>query len=64
MGRALCARLLERGDRVVAPGSREANLTQAGSLDRFDDVRYDWIVHLAAWTQAGIFACGIRGSSG
>jgi GDP-L-fucose synthase len=55
LGRALCARLLERGDRVVALGSGEADLTREGSLERFDDLRYDWIVHLAAWTQAGDF---------
>jgi len=55
LGTALCARLRERGDEVVALTSRSADLTKADSLSRFNDGRYDQIHHLAAWTQAGDF---------
>src|SRR5437879_3962265 len=55
LGTALCRRLAADGASVVALGSREADLTQAGSLDRFNDRRYDRVYHLAAWTQAGDF---------
>ena len=48
---------------VTAPGSKEADLTREGSLDRYTD-KYDVIYHLAAWTQAGDFCLSIRASSG
>src|SRR5262249_5724197 len=55
LGTALSARLESLGHRVVGLGSRHCDLRRAGSLDRFDDRRYDQIYHLAAWTQAGDF---------
>jgi GDP-L-fucose synthase len=48
-------RLEADGHRVVRLGSRDADLTKQGSLDRFSDRKYDHIYHLAAWTQAGDF---------
>src|SRR3954469_249003 len=55
LGTALCSRLRERGDDVIALTSRSADLTNNDSLPRFNDQRYDQIYHLAAWTQAGDF---------
>ena len=54
MGTALCRRLEQDGHAVTRLGSREADLKQQGSLDRFVE-SFDQIYHLAAWTQAGDF---------
>ena len=54
LGSALCRRLDEEGHVVTRLGSRDADLRQRSSLDRFTD-RFDQIYHLAAWTQAGDF---------
>ena len=54
LGRALVPLLRERGFVVDAPTSRECDLTQETSLESFQ-VSYDYIFHLAAWTQAGDF---------
>ncbi len=43
------------GHAVVRLGSKDADLTQPGALDRFNDRAYDQVYHLAAWTQAGDF---------
>jgi GDP-L-fucose synthase len=40
---------------IVPLGSRDADLTHPGSLDRFNATAFDQIYHLAAWTQAGDF---------
>jgi GDP-L-fucose synthase len=55
LGTALCGRLRADGHAVIALGSRDADLTRPGSLDRFNPTRFDQIYHLAAWTQAGDF---------
>jgi GDP-L-fucose synthase len=55
LGTALCGRLEQDGHAVVKLGSRDADLRQRGSLDAFNQHRYDQIYHLAAWTQAGDF---------
>lgn len=54
LGTALCRRLEQAGHDVTRLGSRDADLRQRGSLDRFT-TKYDQIFHLAAWTQAGDF---------
>jgi GDP-L-fucose synthase len=54
LGRTLVPLLKERGYGVDAPASRECDLTKEKSLDSFQ-VSYDYIFHLAAWTQAGDF---------
>jgi GDP-L-fucose synthase len=54
LGRHLVASLRGDGHEVIALGSRDADLTQADSLDRFSRP-VDAIWHLAAWTQAGDF---------
>ena len=40
---------------VVALNSKSADLTKEESLAKYNDVTYDIIFHLAAWTQAGDF---------
>ena len=52
LGSHLIRRLRERGDDVVAPTRREAELTDPRALDALDG-EFDRIFHLAAWTQAG-----------
>jgi GDP-L-fucose synthase len=54
LGRHLVAALRQDGHDVLALGSRDADLTNAASLDRFAEP-VDTIWHLAAWTQAGDF---------
>lgn len=54
LGTALATELTLARHDVTALGSKDADLTKAGSLDRFD-AKYDRIFHLAAWTQAGDF---------
>jgi GDP-L-fucose synthase len=55
LGTALCRHLAAQGHELVRLGSRDADLTQPGSLLRFNDRAYDQVWHLAAWTQAGDF---------
>ena len=55
LGTALCAALEANGHIVTRLGSRQANLTQPGSLAPYEATPYDLIFHLAAWTQAGDF---------
>lgn len=55
LGSALCKRLQADGHRVDRPTSRYADLTRADSLNPFNGQRYDYVYHLAAWTQAGDF---------
>ncbi len=55
LGAHLCKRLEADGHGLVKLGSRDADLTQANSLAPFNDVKYERIYHLAAWTQAGDF---------
>lgn len=54
LGRHLVPTLGQAGHAVTSFGSRQCDLLQQASLDRFTD-RYDQIWHLAAWTQAGDF---------
>lgn len=54
LGRHLVASLRRDGHEVHALGSKDADLTDARSLDRFA-MPVDVIWHLAAWTQAGDF---------
>ena len=55
LGTALCQKLALAGHSVTGLGSRDADLTQPGSLEAFAGERFDQIYHLAAWTQAGDF---------
>ena len=55
LGTTLCRRLEEAGHAVDRVNSKNADLTQQGSLAALPAARYDQIFHLAAWTQAGDF---------
>lgn len=61
LGRFLCQALTRRGDEVVALESRSCDLRVAHSLDAFNGGSFDFIYHLAAWTQAGEFCLHHRG---
>ena len=55
LGTHLVSALKEKGHTLVTLNSKVCDLTQSDSLRKFDDLRYDQIFHLAAWTQAGDF---------
>jgi GDP-L-fucose synthase len=55
LGTHLCRELVNRGDEVTTLSSKDGDLTQQGSLSSLNDVKFDLIFHLAAWTQAGDF---------
>ena len=55
LGTALCAQLEAQGHTPVRLNSKNCDLTQAESLNQFNDCAYDQIYHLAAWTRAGDF---------
>jgi GDP-L-fucose synthase len=54
LGRHLVEALRAQAHDVVGLGSKDADLRNAGALDRYD-ASFDQIWHLAAWTQAGDF---------
>src|SRR5215471_12959591 len=54
MGKALSQRLAT-DHRLVLLDSKSADLTKEESLSKYNDLTYDLIFHLAAWTQAGDF---------
>ncbi len=55
LGKHLCAQLKQKGLDVTCLGSKDADLTHPDALNAFNDVQFDQIFHLAAWTQAGNF---------
>lgn len=55
LGSALCRFLEQRGIELTKLSSRSCDLTQADSLGKIAAGRYDYVIHLAAWTQAGDF---------
>ncbi len=55
LGTALCSRLEAEGHGVVKLNSKNCDLTKQASLLAFNNVSYEQIYHLAAWTQAGDF---------
>ena len=55
MGKALSDRLAVPENKLVLLNSRSADLTKDSSLLKYNDLTYDLIFHLAAWTQAGDF---------
>lgn len=55
LGTALCAHLAQKGDILTLLNSRNCDLRDRANLERFSAERYDYIFHLAAWTQAGDF---------
>jgi GDP-L-fucose synthase len=55
LGSALCSALETQGHAVVRTNSKNCDLRRVDALDMFNDIAYDQIYHLAAWTQAGDF---------
>jgi GDP-L-fucose synthase len=55
LGTALCKALEREGHFLVKLSSKNGDLTQPDALLKFNDQKYDFIYHLAAWTQAGDF---------
>jgi GDP-L-fucose synthase len=55
LGTALYSELESRGHQLVRLNSKNCDLTKQDSLDQFNNISYDQIYHLAAWTQAGDF---------
>jgi len=61
LGNALCKKLVLEGFEVEAPTSKQCNLFSDTSLNQYADVKFDLIIHLAAWTQAGDFCLYHKG---
>ncbi|MDJ0660151.1 MAG: NAD-dependent epimerase/dehydratase family protein [Crocosphaera sp.] len=55
LGTNLCSQLETQGHDIIKLNSKNCDLTQPDSLLNFNDITYDQIYHLAAWTQAGDF---------
>jgi len=55
LGTAFNCFLQNAGYRVQALNSRNCDLTKSDSLLAFNQTKWDQIIHLAAWTQAGDF---------
>lgn len=55
LGRFLIESLRQDGHNVICPTSKECDLTDDKSLNQFNDINFEKIYHLAAWTQAGDF---------
>ena len=55
LGTALCSQIEAQGHTLVRLNSKNCDLTHDESLSRYNDLTYDQIYHLAAWTQAGDF---------
>lgn len=55
LGTALCAYLEHQGHTLTRLTSANCDLRQADSLHAFSGEKYDMLIHLAAWTQAGDF---------
>lgn len=55
MGQALTQKLNGQGHELTLLNSKNGDLTIQDSLKKFNNIKYDQIFHLAAWTQAGDF---------
>ena len=55
LGSNLCPYFRKLGFDVTSPTSVECNLLNDQSLSNYGSMRFDYIFHLAAWTQAGDF---------
>jgi len=55
LGTALIKKLQTEGHELTLLNSKNADLKIQDSLSKFNNIKYDQIFHLAAWTQAGDF---------
>jgi GDP-L-fucose synthase len=61
LGGHLCTHLEQDGHSVTKLSSKNCDLTDPSGLSRFEDMAYDMVYHLAAWTQAGDFCLHHQG---
>lgn len=55
LGKFLSKKLKGLGNEIIGINSKTNDLTKENSLEEFNDIKFDQIFHLAAWTQAGDF---------
>ncbi len=55
LGKFLYKKLSESKHDITIISSKKNDLTKENSLDEFNNIKFDQIFHLAAWTQAGDF---------
>ncbi len=55
LGKSLCDYLKGQGCELMELDSKNCDLRNSENLKSFSGVKYDYLVHLAAWTQAGDF---------
>ncbi len=55
LGSTLLRNLKKENSKIVSPKKIECDLTKDNELINFSHEKYDYIFHLAAWTQAGDF---------
>lgn len=55
LGGQLVKKLEDMFKTVISPSSSDCDLTCDRSLDKYNELSFDYIFHLAAWTQAGDF---------
>lgn len=55
MGKSLQKKLVSSDNQLVLLSSKSADLTRQDTLLKYNELKYDIIFHLAAWTQAGDF---------
>ena len=55
LGKSLCSFLKAQDHELTELNSKNCNLRKGGTLDPFSREKYDYLIHLAAWTQAGDF---------
>ena len=55
LGACLIGLLRAKGHELTLPGRVKCDLQKPESLNIFDSISFDYIYHLAAWTQAGDF---------
>lgn len=61
LGRNLCPYLEKRGHRIVQLSSKNADLLKDEFLSTLNKENFDYIYHLAAWTQAGDWSLSHHG---
>jgi len=55
LGTSLVKSLKNMGEEVISLSSKDADLCDSTSLQKYSDIKFEKIYHLAAWTQAGDF---------
>ncbi len=60
LGKFLIKKLKKKKFEIVSPSSKKCDLTRSGSLNKYKQ-KFDYIFHLAAWTQAGDFCLKFPG---